>query len=147
MTPAIKNLAKEPPRSPRVRLGDYAILARMIDKGRAELNGTAGDYHFACPLDQNLCGFKGVETAEVKKLLATGASDEEVVAWFNANGTPKTAEEIKAWSDAAESMNPYHNPERKEWFIGECTRLGINPEISTIPDYLEADDADTFKSA
>jgi hypothetical protein len=146
MTTTAKDLTKEPPRSPRARLGDYAILARMIDKGRAELNGTAGDYHFACPLDQNLFGFKGVEAEEVKKLLATGATDEQAVAWFNTHGTPKTAEEIKAWSDASESVRPYHIPERKEWFAGECARLGLDPETSTIPNYLEADDADTFKS-
>jgi hypothetical protein len=145
MTPAIKNLAEEAPRSPRLRLGDYAILARMIDKGRAELNGTAGEFHYACPLDQSLLGFKGVDAGEFKSLLATGATDEEVVAWLSANGTPKTAEEIKAWSDASEAYSAYHNPERKEWFTGECTRLGIDPETSTVFDYLEADDIATFK--
>ena len=29
-------------------------MARMIDKGRVTLNGTVGEYHFACPLDQKL---------------------------------------------------------------------------------------------
>ena len=33
------DLTKFPPRSPRVRLGGYAILPRMLDKGRAELTG------------------------------------------------------------------------------------------------------------
>jgi hypothetical protein len=35
---------QRPPRSPRVRLGGYVILARILDKGRAELAGTAGEY-------------------------------------------------------------------------------------------------------
>ena len=51
-----KALTKEPPRSPRYRLGDYALMARMIDKGRADLQGSVGEYHFACPLDQMLFG-------------------------------------------------------------------------------------------
>jgi hypothetical protein len=140
-----KNLTKEPPRSPRNRLGDYALLARMIDKGRAALAGTVGEYHYACPLDQMLCGFKGVDADEVKKLLASGATDEQVVTWFNDHGTPKTAEEIKAWSAGVEGYRPYDNPEKKEWFIGECTRLGIKPEASTLVDYLETDDAISFK--
>src|ERR1700677_2807447 len=38
-----KDLSKEPPRSPRVRMGGYSILVRMIDKGRAALNGTVGE--------------------------------------------------------------------------------------------------------
>ncbi len=46
-----KDLTKEAPRSPRIRIGDYALMARMIDKGRATLNGTVGEYHFACPLE------------------------------------------------------------------------------------------------
>jgi Domain of unknown function (DUF5069) len=55
-----KDLTKEAPRSPRIRIGDYALMARMIDKGRATLNGTVGEYHFACPLDQQLFTYKGV---------------------------------------------------------------------------------------
>jgi hypothetical protein len=38
-----KDLTREPPRSPRVRLGGYVIMARMIDKGRATINGTNGE--------------------------------------------------------------------------------------------------------
>ena len=41
-----KNLSRQPPRSPRQRLGGYAIMPRMIDKGRATIAGTAGEYHF-----------------------------------------------------------------------------------------------------
>jgi hypothetical protein len=140
-----KNLTKEAPRSPRHRLGPYALLARMIDKGRADLAGQAGEYHFACPLDQMLCGFKGVQADEVKKLLASGATDEQVVAWFTSHGTPKTTEEIEAWSAGIEAYRPYDNPEKKDWFAGECAKLGIKPENSTLVDYLETDDAATFK--
>jgi Domain of unknown function (DUF5069) len=45
-----KALTEEPPRSPRDRLGGYALMARMIDKGRADIQGTVGEYHYACPL-------------------------------------------------------------------------------------------------
>jgi len=141
-----KNLTKEAPRSPRNRLGNYALLARMIDKGRADLAGNVGEYHFACPLDQMLCEFKGVKADEVKKLLGSGATDDQVVAWFNTHGTSKTVEEIKAWSDGVESYRPYDNPEKKDWFVGECAKLGIKPETSTLVDYLEADDVATFKN-
>ena len=142
----IKNLTNEPPRSPRNRLGNYALMGRMIDKGRASLEGTAGDYHFACPLDQMLLDFKGVQADEVKKLLASGATDEQVVAWFNDHGTPKTVEEIKGWSAGIEAYRPYDNPEKKDWFSGECAKLGLKPEASTLTDYLEADDVATFKN-
>ncbi len=141
-----KILTKEAPRSPRHRLGGYALMARMIDKGRADLAGTAGEYHFACPLDQMLFEFKGVKADEVKKLLASGATDEQVVTWFNTHGVPKANEEIQAWSTGVEGYRPYDNPEKKAWFVGECTRLGLKPEASNLVDYLEADDMATFKN-
>jgi hypothetical protein len=141
-----KDLTKEPARSPRIRIGGYALLARMADKGRATLNGTAGEYHFDCPVDNLLFGFKEVKGAEVKPLLASGASDEQIAAWLDTHGTPKTSAEVKAWSDSVESTHPYHNPEQKEWFAGECRKLGLKPENTTLFDYLEADDRASFKN-
>ena len=101
-----KDLTKEAPRSPRNRLGGYVILARMTDKGRATLAGTMGEYHFACPLDRMLFGFKEIQAEEVKKLLASGATDEQVVYWFSEHGTQKGDDEIQAWSAGVEAYRP-----------------------------------------
>src|ERR1700676_5512145 len=38
------DLTQRPPRSFRVRLGNYVVLARMLDKGRATLADKNGDY-------------------------------------------------------------------------------------------------------
>jgi hypothetical protein len=61
------DLTQRPPRSPRVRLGGYAILARCLDKGRATLAGKNGEYNYACPLDMNWFTFAGLKPAELKK--------------------------------------------------------------------------------
>jgi hypothetical protein len=139
-----KDLTQEPARSPRTRIGGYVLLARMADKGRATINGTAGEYHFDCPVDNLLFGFKGVNGEEVKPLLASGASDEEIAAWLDTHGTPKTAAEVTAWGDSIVASSPFHDPAKKEWFIGECVALGLNPETATFCDYLEADDRASF---
>jgi hypothetical protein len=141
-----KNLTKEAPRSPRNHLGNYALMARMIDKGRATIEGTVGEFHYACPLDAMLFDFKGVQADEVKKLLASGATDDQIVAWFSAHGVNKTADEIKEWSAGVEAYRPYDNPEKKDWFAGECSKLGLKPENTTLVEYLEADDKATFKN-
>lgn len=141
-----KNLAKEPPRSPRVRIGGYAILGRMADKGRAFLAGTAGGYHFDCPVDNLLFGFKGVKGTEVQPVLQSGASDEQIASWLDTHGDRKTAAEVKAWSDQMEGSRPYDDPENREWFVDACGRLGLKPETTTLFDFLEADDRDTFKA-
>jgi hypothetical protein len=39
------DLAKRPPRSPRSRLGGFALLPHLLDKCRAEIAETAGEYH------------------------------------------------------------------------------------------------------
>lgn len=139
-----KNLTQEPARSPRIRVGGYVLLARMADKGRAAINGTAGEYHFDCPADNILFGFKGVKGAEVKPLLASGASDDEIAAWLDTHGTPKTAAEITAWGDSVVANSPYNDPAKREWFVGECVALGLNPKTATFCDYLDADDRASF---
>ena len=139
-----KDLSKEAPRSPRRRIRDYVVLARAVDKGRAELNGTSGSYHFACPLDQMLFSFKGVSDADFKAQLQAGMDDEEIAIWVDQNGISKTPAEVKAWSDMVEAYRPYDDPEKRDWFIGECKPLGLDPAKSTLFDYLEADDHASF---
>ena len=142
-----KDLSNEPARSPRTRVGGYVLLARMADKGRATINGTAGEYHFDCPVDNILFGFKGVKGADVKPLLASGVSDDEIAVWLDTHGSPKTSAEVTAWGDSVLAMSPYHDPAKKEWFTGECVRLGLNPETATFCDYLDADDRASFPAS
>ncbi len=139
-----KDLTKEAPSSPRIRVGGYVILARALDKGRAAIAGTSGEYHFDCPLDQFLFGFKGVTGTEISTLLEAGNSDEEVASWIDAHGTPKTEEEKVAWSDGVEASRPFDHPDKKDWFVGVCAEAGIDPAASTLFDYLEADDQLSF---
>ncbi len=139
-----KDLTKEAPRSPRKRIGGYAILARTTDKGRAFLNGKIGDYHFDCPLDNILFGFKEVKGEDFKRQLEAGASDQDLAAWLDTHGAAKTAEEIKAWGDRVEASSPYTNPEKKEWFSEQCGTLGLDPAKTTLFDWLEADDKASF---
>jgi Domain of unknown function (DUF5069) len=143
--PKAKDLMQEPPRSPRERIHNYVIMARMIDKGRATLNGTNGEYHFNCPVDNMLFGFKGIDGEEVRKLLLSGANDEEVAEWIDMHGAAKTPEEIKNWSDTTEQINPYNDPEKREWFTEECRGLGLDPAHTTLFEYLEADDRASHK--
>ena len=66
------DLTQRPPRSFRVRLGNYVVLARMLDKGRATLAGKNGDYHYNSSTDQRLVQFLGFDPDALLKELATG---------------------------------------------------------------------------
>lgn len=135
-----KDLTKEAPRSPRIRVGGYAILGRTIDKCRALVAGNIGEYHFDCPLDNTLFGFKGVKGADFKAQIENGASDQQMAEWLDANGEKKTPEEIKRWGDEVETASMYNDPEKREFFVEETQKLGLDPEKTTTFDWLEADD-------
>jgi hypothetical protein len=47
-----RDLGSEKPRSPLEELGGFEIAARTLDKCRATLAGTPGEYQFNCPMDQ-----------------------------------------------------------------------------------------------
>jgi Domain of unknown function (DUF5069) len=135
-----KNLKKEAPRSPRIRVGGYAILGRTLDKGRALVAGNIGDYHFDCPLDNMLFGFKGVKGDDFKAQIEQGASDHEMVEWLNQNGERKTPEEINRWADEVEASSLYHHREKREFFSEAATKLGLDPAKTTTFEWLEVDD-------
>jgi hypothetical protein len=135
-----KDLTKEAPRSPRVRVGGYAILGRTIDKCRALVAGNIGEYHFDCPLDNMLVGFKSVTGDDFKTQIENGASDQQMAEWVYANGEKKTPDEIKRWADEREAYNPYNDPERREWFVEQVKPLGLDAAKTTLFDWLEADD-------
>src|SRR3954467_5567340 len=101
------DLTKTPPRSPRVRLGGYAILPRMLDKGRANIAGRHGEYHYACPMDHGFIDFVGIDPEALKKELPAGKGDGEILEWIEKNAKHKrTDSEIAAWSEFAERRVP-----------------------------------------
>jgi len=68
------DLTQRPPRSFRVRLGNYVILARMLDKGRATGAGKNGEYKYNSTTDQRLVQFLGFDPDALLEELATGKS-------------------------------------------------------------------------
>jgi hypothetical protein len=101
------DLTQRPPRSARVRLGGFAILPRMLDKGRATVEGKNGEFHYNCPLDQNFLQFVGVDADKLKEQLAGGKSDSEILEWINENATtPKSSFEAAAWSAYQDFRGP-----------------------------------------
>jgi len=145
-TPIIdRDLNKQAPHSPRERLGGFVIASRAVDKCRASIAGTLGEYHYDCPLDNLLFSFKGVTAAGFKAAVEAAKNYEEVGAWLLANGVARTPAEIKRWSDDMEASSPMKNAERRGSFIENCHQLGLNPEMNSTFDWLEADDRSSFR--
>ena len=141
MSTQAKDLTQEPPTSPSDRVGGYVILARLADKARADfLGGKIGDYHTDCPLDHMLLDWKGVPYADIKKEIVGGAENEALAKFLDGAGTSKSPEEIKSWSDSMVAMNPYNNPEKKEWYVGACAEYGLDPATTPMFKWLDEGD-------
>jgi hypothetical protein len=139
------DLTQRPPRSPRVRLGGYVILPRMLDKGRATIAGKHGEYKFACPLDDRFLSFVGVDPAALKKQLANGKADGEILNWIQKTAKHKrTDPEIAAWSDLAE-RRVATDPESRTYFNDLHQKVAPQREdIATWFDLLDVDDYASF---
>ena len=137
------DLTQYPPRSPRVPLGGYVHLPRVLDKARAFAAGKNGEYNYNCPRDRQFFDFTGVSDAAFLAEAKQGKSDSEMLAWVQTQ-TKRTPVEIAGWSAWMTSDGPgghyahgryretieKHAPERKD--------------IHTFFDLLDLDDYVTF---
>src|SRR5216684_367293 len=76
------DLTQRPPRSPRCRLGGYALLPRMLDKGRATLAAKNGEYHYNCPLDQHILNLRDRYPEALNDELVSDKGDGEIMQWI-----------------------------------------------------------------
>lgn len=139
------DLSQHPPRSPRVRLGGFVHLPRLLDKARAFAAGKPGDYVYPCPMDQRLFAFAGVSADAFLEAVRSGKSDTEMLAWLAETMTPPRApHEILAWSAWMENAAP-GDPGRHAKFAEEIERMAPGrADIVTTFDRLELDDYTSF---
>ena len=139
------DLTKAPPRSPRVRLGGYVILPRMLDKGRATIAGKNGAYHFNCPMDRRFFDFTGISPNALMNQLATGKSDELILAWIRKSAPrPRIASEVAVWSDLETGRAPMDIESRKYFTSIQEQVAPTRDDIMTWFDLLDVDDYVSF---
>ena len=141
------DLTQRPPRSPRVRLGGYVLLPRILDKGRATLAGKLGEYHYGGKgMDRHFFNFVGLDHEALKAELAKGVGDWEVLAWVQANAKhPRQPWEIAAWSEYHLRRTPDSDHETLTHFADEVKKFSATREdINTWFDLLDLDDHCSF---
>ncbi len=140
------DLTQRPPRALRQRLGGYVILPRMLDKGRATLAKTNGEYNYHSTTDRRFLSFVGIDAEALLRELETGKGDGEILDWINAHArTPRQPWEIEAWSASMERRGPDSDAETLAGFaeyIGQHSTT--REDIKTWFDALELDDYASF---
>ena len=139
------DFTQHPPRSPRVRLGGYVHLPRLLDKARAASAGKLGEFIYPCPLDKRFFAFTGIDADAFLAAVKSGKGDVEMLAWVNEHSKPAhTAWEIKAWSDWLEALGP-GDAQRHAGMSEDIARLSAGrDDIRTNFDRLDLDDYISF---
>jgi len=141
------DLTQHPPRSPRLRLGGYVLLPRILDKGRAALAGKLGEFHYAGKgMDRHFFNFVGLDHESLTKELAKGGSDSEIFAWVQANAKyQRQPWEIAAWSEYHLRRVPDSDNETLLEFAETLKKFSATREdINTWFDLMDIDDYCTF---
>jgi Domain of unknown function (DUF5069) len=141
------DLTQRPPRSPRVRLGGYVFLPRILDKGRATVAGKAGDYRYGLnTMDRHFFKFVGLEPDELKVEISKGGGDLELLTWIQANAkNQRQPWEIAAWGDYHLRRTPDSDHETLTDFAHEVKKFNpLREDINTWFDLLDLDDYCSF---
>ena len=141
------DLTQRPPRSPRVRLGGFVLLPRILDKGRAALAGKLGEYHFAGQgLDRHFFNFVGLDHESLKQELAKGKGDWEMLAWVHAHAKhARQPWEIAAWSEYHLRRVPDSDADTLPEFAEEVKKFNpLREDVNTWFDLLDVDDYCSF---
>lgn len=111
------DLSKEFPRSPRSLLAGYVIAGRTLDKCRALLAETNGEYHFDCPLDNMFFDFTGISAPDFKDFVATGPADDAVANWIKQNVREMDDSERIAWNNHMRGLRLVEMPMKLQKFL------------------------------
>src|SRR3954468_7946561 len=136
------DLRKQPPRSPHEKLGGYVIAARSLDKCRAFLIGTNGEYNFQpCGLSSFLWEFTGISADQYKDFVATGASDDEVGNWLKSTSKLKEAMRVIRWNNELKCKLISELPDRYQEYY-ETYIPQFCPEPNKIRFFFDVYDAE-----
>jgi hypothetical protein len=140
------DLTKEYPRSPREELAGMKILPRAIDKARAQLEGTLGDYtYYGCRFNRRLFRTLGVTEDEFLNAVRGTRGDDEVVEWISEYVRPERPkiDEMNAW---VENNRP--SPDEKQEFCDELERIDPgNDSAGTWTDLIDLEEGRAKKES
>jgi Domain of unknown function (DUF5069) len=131
------DLRKEYPRSMKVKIAGHVHVARMIDKCRAVLAGTEGEYIYPCPMDERLLDFAGLRSDQFTAAVKTNPTDEGIAAWFQQAAKPHQAAELDEWNRSLLSRGP-SSPESAEKF--KKYRDAVDPSRTDITAWSDLQD-------
>jgi len=101
------DLRKAYPRSPYDMMSGIVSLPRVIDKARANNEGTLGEYDVDCPHDQPVLAFLGIDfDAFSAKIKALAYDDTAIAAWTTPLIERHSAAEVAEFNRSRREWKP-----------------------------------------
>jgi hypothetical protein len=128
------------------KVGRLVYFGRMLDKIRlhaagqlpADYQSNLGDGAFYV-LDGRCCRFLGVRYQELRERVLEGNTDDEVLAWAHARGTPRSDEECHVWNRFILKLG--WRDERSAVLPQRIADSGLTGKpIETLVDHIEYDE-------
>jgi Domain of unknown function (DUF5069) len=121
----------------RVKMEGYVHLARMIDKCRAVLAGTEGEYIYPCPMDDRLMEFTGITEKEFTATVKANPTDEGVAQWFKKSSKPHPPAELHEWNEMMLKRGP-STPDKQKYF--DKLRDAVDPSRTDLTAWSDLQD-------
>ena len=137
------DLTKIAPRSCYATLGPFILLPRIIDKCRAALAGTLGEYATGCGLDMLFFNHFAISYDAFKAAVESGKTDDELLAWVRANivdPLDATDEAILAWSYDARMYSPDTKEKKAYYETYRRASVAHRNDVTTWFELLEAEE-------
>ncbi len=122
----------------RVKLEGYVHLARMIDKCRAVLAGTEGEYIYPCPMDDRLMKFAGITADQFTAAVKANPTDEARGKMVHTDGEGASSQpRWNAWNEMMLNRGP-STPEKQEYF--NKLRDAVDPSRTDLTAWADLQD-------
>ena len=136
------DLTREYPRSPRDLLLGVPMLPRTIDKARAALAGTLGEYVYGekSSFDMALLDFLGLSPERFLDGVRSSPDDRAMVEWLRANAKPRSPQEANDF--ATVFLNDGDDDADRARFAERRAKLPANvqPKVTGWVDLLDVDE-------
>jgi uncharacterized protein DUF5069 len=136
------DLSKTYPRSVHEKFAGIVQIGRTVDKARASLTSTLGEYHFNCGMDQAVFKFLGVSDHEAFAKEVGKRDDAETERWIKDTYlASKSPAEIAKWNQDWVTTPPAAGSDSAKYFVQlRDTIAPTRTDVSTWPDLLDLDE-------
>jgi len=129
------DLTKTTPRSPYAKTGHIVFVPRTLDKVRAEIAGTLGEYHWRVGLSTRLFDFLEIEADELLRAVDEEGDDKAVWARVRDKAKPLSKVEIARFNDSMIESHP-ETEEQRSRHLGFVAGAGVTDDLDAVAEEM-----------